>query len=276
MMEAATISSKSVEHVGPRAGTSMTASRRLAVRWMTGMAIVCLCVGRVPSSAGAVDLEEKKLPAVVTAYSRAMDSVSSTAGPAPIERLYSLGMQVRDTLLSDTLLDAIDDSTFVTIQRRMRGFWLEREVFQAVVPQASFFLPLARSRGGPADTAFFTALRSTYGDSGVFPSYERQLTDEAGCTDFGNGELVKAYGVWNRFIARYPAHYSRWAREEMEQVRQELVEGTCACEDSVSVIRELRMFLRRFPGSELCPSVKRRLEEIGKGDHAMRYHCVPG
>src|SRR5262247_552029 len=142
----------------------MAVNRRLAVRWMTGIALVGLSAVRAPSSAVVVQPEEKQLPAVVKAYSRAMDSVSSTTGPAPIERLYSLGMQVRDSLLSGEVLDKMDDSAFAAVKRRMRGYWLEREVFQAVVPEAGFFLNLARSRGGPADTAFFGALLSTYGD----------------------------------------------------------------------------------------------------------------
>jgi len=253
----------------------MTANRRSAVRWMTGIALVGLSVARAPSSAVAVPVEERQLPAVVIAYSRAADSVSSTAGPAAIERLYSLGMQVRDSLLRGEVLEKMDDSTFAGVKRRMQGFWLEREVFEAVVPEAGFFFTLARSRGGPADTAFFSALLSTYGDGGIWATYEKQVTDEAGCTDFGTGELVKAFGVWNQFSVRYPTHYSPWAREEVEQVRRELVEGTCACEDSVSVIRELRMFLRRFPGSDLSPSIRGRLDKIGRGDHAMRYHCEP-
>ena len=254
----------------------MTVKRRLAVRWMTGIAIMGVCAAKAPSSAAGVKVEGRRLPTVVIAYSRAMDSLSSTRGPAAIERLYSLGMQVRDSLLFGEVLDKMDDSTFVAVQRRMRGFWLEREVFEAVVPEASFFLALAKSRGGQADTAFFAALLSTYGDGGVLPAYAQQLTDEASCTDFGTGELVKAYGTWNQFSVRYPTQYSRWACEEVEQVRKELVEGTCACKDSVSVIRELRMFLRRFPGSDLSPSVKGHLEEIERGAHAMRYDCQPG
>lgn len=252
----------------------MTVNRRLAVGWMTGIALMGLSAVRPPSSAVEGQPEERRLPAVVIAYSRAMDSLSVTKGPAPIERLYSLGMQVRDSLLSGEVLDKMDDSTFAAVRRRMRGFWLEREVFQAVVPEAGFFLTLARSRGGPADTAFFAALLSTYGDGGAFPAYSRQLTDEASCTDFGTGELVKAYGVWNQFSVRYPTHYSRSAREEVEAVTEELVEGTCACGDSVSVIRELRMFLRRFPGSDLSPSVKANLDKIGNGVHSMRYRCA--
>lgn len=221
------------------------------------------------------------IPRPVMEYADLLEQVNHSTSPAAIEPLYTLGMHAAESLLRAngapaSPLELMNDSTLAEVQRRMEGFTiLHEEEFTIASCRPAFFLALAQSHGGGADIAFFRALTATR-DSSDRPIYVQQQTDEAGCTRFGSGILITAYNVWNSFVSAHPDRYADWVRDEMDQLAEELTGSTCACEDRESVLRELRLFLRRFPGSALAPRVRARLQEVQAGTAGMRYQCVAG
>lgn len=253
-----------------------------ALRWR-GVWIGLLAA--VTGFSGTPDAGAGRTPAprvrAVRDYAAALDRVLRSRGTAPVESLFSLGTRAAESLLvvptpgGPSLLEALDDSTFLDAQSRMRGFNLWRDEVVVAAPEPSFFLHLARSRGDAADTAFFHALSLTYGP-GVSPVYVEQQTDYSGCTDFGSGRLVSTFEIWNTFVSSHPRRYEAWSRKELQGTEDELTAGTCACGGREAVFQELSSFVRRFPSAAGTPRVRARLKAIGRGTSGIRYRCKSG
>ena len=253
----------------------MTGARSLLV---VCMLVAALCAdialaGGSPAASG--------IPRPVMDYAHLLEQVNHSRSQAPIESLYALGLRAAESLQRSTgdaasPLELMDDSTLTEAKRLMGGFGLFRGGGMASASrQIPFFLALARSHGDSADVAFFRAMTATR-DSSDLPIYVQQQTDEAGCTRFGSGTLVASYDVWRSFVSRHNDRYTGWVRDELSQLENELTASTCACGDRDSMLRELRLFLKRFPGSELAPRVRARIGEVEAGTAGMRYHCIGG
>jgi hypothetical protein len=244
----------------------------------------CACAVAAPALA-----YDASIPAPVAVYADFLARVRSTPRPAPVESLYALARATVDSLQAPpggyargnrpSILESMDDSTIARCARCAPGLVLvnapEAGLAWALC-DVPWFLALARERGAPADVAYFATARATYPDSSAFPVYMEQLTDEGGCTKFGAGRLVTAYARWTGYRERFPGRYADAVADEIEVVRFQLTDGTCACDDRASVVRELRAFVRRFPRADIAPRVRELMQGIESGKVAIREHCTPG
>ena len=223
-----------------------------------------------------------RVPDCVLEYAREFDRVRNAPRPAPIEHLFRLGTAVGDSLTRDSgspndfsTLAAMDDSTFDRASHLVPGFTLLRDEVEGVLVDPDVFLALAIERGDSADLEFFRALEATM-DSSYLPVYVEQVTDYSGCTRFGSGSLVETYTLWRRFMGRHPGRYAERARHEFDGVLETLLTNDCPCTDRASVVRELELFLDRFPGDSGAVRVRERLGRVRSGRESIRENCRPG
>jgi len=192
-----------------------------------------------------------------SSYPALLARVRNSPPPAPIEELFELGMSTGDSLA-------------------LPGFTiLDDGIYEGSIPDPAFFAELARRHGDAADTAFFAAFGATSA-SGILPVYVEQMTDYSGCTRFGTGSLVETYGLWRAFLALYPHRYEKRARDQVDEVLDELVSGECACEGRAAVMRELELFLSKYPRDRSSARVRERLRDVRSGTAKVREHCRPG
>ncbi|MEP7028100.1 MAG: hypothetical protein ABI960_05855 [Candidatus Eisenbacteria bacterium] len=210
-----------------------------------------------------------------------MERVRRAPHNAPIEVLYKLGMTIADSLSGvradggESPIALMDDSTFAGTARLMTGFDLIRGEVEGALPDPDFFLALARAHGGAADVEAFRAVQATMG-SGYLPVWIQQQTDHSGCTRFGTGSLVDTYAIWRTFSSKYPGRYAERAREELSSLEVALLEDGCACGDRASVVRELRLFLRRFPKGRRAERIRARLRQVESGAARIKENCISG
>ena len=140
--------------------------------------------------------------------------------------------------------------------------------------RSSLFSELSSEYGGLVDRSFFELFSKTYPDS-VWPVYLTQQTDYSGCTEFGEGHLVRSYREWSRFRTSHPLRYQREVKRIIDQIQEQIV-STCACGDRDSVLRELREFAAAFPKSPVHQAVKDRIKELEEGSSDVRFQCISG
>ena len=233
------------------------------------------------------DAATLSIPKIVFDYAALHDRVRLGAAGAKVEALYALGNRAVDSLMAEgpdgkgRVIESMDSVTFAQTESLMSGFDLNREEFVGCAPQVWRFLALAGARGDAADRDFFHALGATYGgeDSTAYAfwrDYTKQQTDYSGCTLFGTGRLVAAYGRWTACQAAHPGRYGRWVREEVAAVEDGLTQPGCACGDQASVEHELSEFLRRFPAVHVAARVRQQLRLVRAGRSHIRFHCTSG
>ena len=89
-------------------------------------------------------------------------------------------------------------------------------------------------------------------------------TDVSGCTIYGNGVLTTLYGKALQFKKTYPKAYIKDVNEEIDKILEEFIEGTCACGNRNSVLKEFRLFIKTFPNDKNTPRIKKRLTKLAK------------
>jgi hypothetical protein len=211
-------------------------------------------------------------------YDEALQSAQRARRPHSLESLHARANRVRNALVrsSDEAFAPIymlSDQELLALRVHLPTFMIDREIHERAEARQDSMVALARRVGAPADTAYWDRVVSF--DSWGVPSYVEPVTDETGCTKFGSGQLVAAYGAWTAYRKRYPGHYAADVDARIEDVTRELLEGTCACGDASGVTSEFQGFIKRFPKDKLTPRVRERLREVRAGRGPMRYHCAP-
>jgi hypothetical protein len=194
---------------------------------------------------------------------------------ASVESLYGLARAIGDSLLTGYDMDSMNTPAFDSLSARLPGMWLERDVVMRAVPDVPTFQRLARARGDSADVEYFETMFAIE-DSSAWPHYVEHVTDESGCVRFGSGLVVDAYARWRKYLDRHPGRYAQWAQEEAGAIVTELAGSPCACGDRASVLRELELFLERFPKGDDSDIVRARWNELRSGGGELREHCGPG
>lgn len=152
---------------------------------------------------------------------------------------------------------------------------MNREEVVFVEPDVDFFKKLAKKYGKAADIAFFDLLKK-YKPQSVWPVYMLQQTDVGGCTKYGTGTLTTLYGKVSKFKKKFKTAYQDDVREMMEELENQFTDWSCACGDANSVMKELKLFLSRFPKSPISPAVKKRLSSLKAGKSSFEFHCIGG
>ncbi len=165
-----------------------------------GQAVLVAAVFSTPVVAASDPITS--VPEGVERYARDMDAVMKSSGPVSLEPAFGDGIAAAKALERDQL-ERLDESTYANVRAAMVGFVLIREEVIAAVPDADFFLKLARERGTSIDRAFFEARKKTYPDP-LWPAHLEPRTDFSGCTVFDGRTLTGIYGVWTAFQEAYP------------------------------------------------------------------------
>jgi len=161
-------------------------------------------------------------------------------------------------------VEGLSDAEVDSLNTQLRGVEVIVGDYVFTYIDAKFFLALAESHGLPPDVAFLRA----YAGRGL----GSELIQD--CVHFGKDLIVNQYAAWVDFQARYPNSYSRFAGEETQNVKEQLM-GTCACDDSSSVTSELDHFLLRFPRDPIAADVRTRLASIRQGSSDVTFNCPP-
>lgn len=234
----------------------------------TGLAaaiILCVCAASVARA------QDKAILVLADAYASALKKFEARKGRSSLEGLLNKGEAVSEKLDD---IESLSESEYARLEKKLRGFAVNREEILFIEPKAKFFARLATSHGTPADIAFFS-LRRQIKPGDVWAAYIEQQTDVTGCIRYGTGSLTRLYGQILRFRKTYPKAYVRQINEESEAVLEEFTVGTCACGSREDVIREFQSFLKAFPADKKAPAVRKRLLKIRRSKE-VRYNCQSG
>lgn len=205
-------------------------------------------------------------------YSLALRKFEKRNAKGNIEAVYRKGQIVADKLDE---LENLSEADFTLVERRMRGFVVNRDEIIYVKPNVNFFRKLSKGIGTKSDIAFFTFLGELRTNS-VWANYIQQQTDYSGCAIYGKGILTGLYGKAKQFRKQYPSAYIVDINEEIEEMKSEFTDSTCACGDSKSVIEEFQLFIRTFPADKITLIVRKRLKEIQNKKTPFRFNCISG
>jgi hypothetical protein len=204
-------------------------------------------------------------------YSTALKVFQQKKSRASVESLLRKGNFVADKLDE---LQELNESDYAMLEKKMKGFVVNREEVIYVKPDLKFFRMLSKTRGTKADLAFFTVMREIRPDS-VWTAYYEMQTDVTGCTIYGNGVLTRLYGKALQFTRNYPKAYAAEIHEEIRGILEKFDETVCACGERAGVLREYRLFIKTFPRDKNTPAIKRNLANIQRGN-GSRFKCQTG
>ncbi len=223
-----------------------------------------------------------ELPPAAQEYVDRLASLSPDRGPAAVESLFVLATRAADALtLPDesggtNTVEVMDDSVAALAARLLPGISILRSSERnGAVPDDSFFLDLSRRRGTRSDVEFFRVRVEAVDDAG-WPAWVEQTWDYGGCTRFGSGRIVEEWAAWRSYANRFPGHYAAALAEAVESLQREFLEGDCVCGGREDLLRELRLFVQRFPDDELLPAVRARIAQVESGTAPVRENCRPG
>lgn len=204
-------------------------------------------------------------------YALVLRKYQSQKSQMSIESVMRKGKAVAERL---DQLEALSDAEYALLEKKMKGFVVNREEILVIVPDLAFFVQLSKKRGTRADAAFFALMREIRPDN-VFAAYIEMQTDATGCTIYGNGALTRLYGKALRFKKTYPRAYVEEIDKEINEILSEFTGDPCACGERVAVLREFRLFIRTFPKDENTPEIKKNLATLEKRKDAG-FHCRTG
>ena len=210
------------------------------------------------------------------AYLRALEDwqrlAANSSTRMSLETVLEKGQDVVPELLEK--MDKMDDAQFDAVQKRMKGYIVNRDELLVVSPDPAFYLEQARAHGTPADIAFFEAMGKTL--NGYWPMTMEQMTDFTGCIRYGSGDLVKLYGLWQDFKRLYPGAYKEALADPnlllLSDVEDQLINGLSACDSPENVRGEYEAFLQAYPQSPLVDGVRQRLHELLENDAGMVFY----
>jgi len=216
--------------------------------------------------------QNNSIHSLANRYSFALRKFEKQNTGGNIAAVYRKGKIVADKLDELENLSAAD---YASVEKKMRGFVVNRDEIIFVKPDVGFFMKLSKRRGTKADIAFFKFLGELRPES-VWVAYIQQQTDYSGCTIYGKGILTRLYGKAKQFRQQYPSAYVADIKEEIENMKSELTMDTCACGDRNSVIKEFQLFIKTFPADKITPIVRKRLKEVQSRKSAFRFNCMSG
>lgn len=206
------------------------------------------------------------MPAEVTQlaaeYLRSLQQWQQSRQKESLEPVLNKGQEAARVILQHA--DTLTDEDFESIKKSMPGYLILHQEIVVAGPDPAFFLTLATQKGKPADLAFFKLMNQTL--NGYWPSTMEELDDLSGCTRFGSGELVRLYGEWTAFKRQFPTGYTKALQDPnlllLNDLEDQLLNSTAACEGPESVQQELQSFVQSFPRSPLTPKIKQRLLDL--------------
>ncbi len=219
------------------------------------------------------------LPPAVADYLAALLVVEQAKAPVTLEALFAKAEAAQDALMEITsgvdgkaLLETYDEAGFAALQARVRGLVIHRGMDIYAQPEPGFFLALARTRGLPADVAFFEQYAATWGPD-LIPVYLKLRPQPTPCVRFGESRIAPMYAAWQAFAARHPNAYAQHAAQNLRDLEEAVALGTCACDGAQTVKREQDAFLKQFPASPKAAEIRARREQLDKDPDVLPVNC---
>jgi hypothetical protein len=223
-------------------------------------------------SASPVYAQNKTILRLADEYSRTLRNFQARKSGVSVESLMRKGKSVAEEIYE---LESLTDAEYALLEKKMKGFVVNREEVLVINPDLAFFEQLAATRGTKTDAAFFALMREIR-PGNVFAAYIEMQTDVTGCTIYGNGVPTALYGKALRFKKTYPRAYVADIDEEINEILNVFTrESVCACGDGNSVRREFRLFLRTFPKDKNTSLVRKHLANLEKNKE-NRFNCQSG
>ncbi|HEX8367060.1 MAG TPA: hypothetical protein VF604_00700 [Pyrinomonadaceae bacterium] len=224
------------------------------------------------AAASPVYSQNKTILQLADEYSRTLGNFQARKSRMSIESLMRKGKAVAERLDE---LESLSEAEYALLEKKMKGFVVNREEVLVIEPDLEFFARLSGTRGTRADTAFFTVMREIKPDN-VFRAYIEMQTDVTGCTNYGDGVLTSLYGKALQFKRAYPNAYAGEIDEEINEIPEEFItDDICACGEREKVFREFRLFIRTFPKDKNTPEIKKNLATLQKRKDAG-FNCRSG
>lgn len=233
--------------------------------------VICLIFVICGYETSFVFAQNNSIMALADRYALALKNRQNQKTKKSIEPLLRQGKIVADEL---DALESLSEADYSSLQKKMKGFMVNREEIIFISPDVTFFGKLAQTHGTKADIAFFSLMGELKPNS-IWAAYITQQTDYSGCTIYGNGVLTGLYGKATRFKKTYPTAYLRDVSSEISGILEALTISTCACGDLNSVQKEFRLFIKTFPNDNNTPVIRKRLAEIEKKKD-FRFNCISG
>ncbi len=215
--------------------------------------------------------QNKSILTLANRYASALQKMQNQKTKKSIEPLIRQGKMVAEQL---DALETLSEADYSSLQKKMKGFVVNREETIFIEPDLKFFTKFVKERGTKADAAFFSFMNEIKPDS-IWAAYIEQQTDYSGCTIYGNGMLTKLYGKAKRFKVNYPAAYLSDIDHEVSKILGAFTNSTCACGDRNGVLKEFRLFIKTFPNDKNTAVIRKRLAKIEKNSD-FRFNCQSG
>jgi hypothetical protein len=234
--------------------------------------VVVLFITILIATVAPAEAQKKSILRLAENYSSALKTFQTRKTPVSLENVLRKGLIVTEKLDE---LENLSESDYSLLEKKMKGFLVNRTELVFIEPDLKFFSDLAAKRGTKADAAFFGLMRE-FKPNSVWAAYIEQQTDVTGCTIYGNGLLTKLYGKALQFKKKYPKSYVREVDEETDNILlNAFSDNVCACGDRNSVLKEYRSFIKTFPTDKKTPAVKKNLTTLEKSKDA-RFNCQSG
>ena len=222
-------------------------------------------------SSSTTRAQDKSIITRANEYSVALRRYQKQKGRVSVERVVSKGKYVAEKL---DKIEALSEADYSLLERKMKGFTINRQEILFIEPDSKFFLDLSRKHGTAADIAFFSLMRKIKPND-VWAAYIEQQTDVTGCTIYGNGLLTRLYGQILKFRRTYPKSFVKDINDERNGILEAFSESGCSCGDMKGVLKEFRLFIRTYPMDKTTTKIKVNLIDLKKrGD--FRFNCHSG
>jgi hypothetical protein len=208
---------------------------------------------------------------VAKKYSTALRNVENGRSRETIESLFRKGKQVSDKLDE---MENLGENDYTRLQTLMRGYTINREEVLFIEPDSKFFDGLSRRFGTAKDVRFF-GLRRLIKPDDAWAAYIEQQTDVTGCTIYGNRSLTSLYGRAVSYRRAYPNAYSGPIQGFLEDILLQFSDDICSCGSSDGVLREFRLFVKRYARDKHTPGIRQRLNNLDDGK-GVRINCQTG
>jgi hypothetical protein len=215
--------------------------------------------------------QDKTILQLAEEYSLALKKYERQKSRTSVESVLRKGVAVSEKIYD---IEDLSDADYALLEKKMKGFVLNREEILYINPDLKFFAQLAKTRGTKSDAAYFALMRQIRPDN-VWAAYIEQQTDVTGCTRFGSGLMTRLYGKAMQFKRAYPKSFRAEIDEEISKLASEFEGNICACGDRAGVLREFRLFVKTFPRDKHTPEIKKSLKSIERGQK-FRYYCQSG
>jgi len=216
------------------------------------------------------------LPTAVQDYLAELKAVEAAKAPVSLEALFAKAEGAQNALMEVTgdqaVLERYSDAEFSTLQSTVRGLKLHRKLEIYAQPEPAFFLALAMAHGQPTDVAFFEQYVASMGDD-LVPRYLKLRPQPSPCVRFDEGVIEPLYAGWRALAAAQPQAYSTTTQQNIADLEEALVLGTCACAGVESVQKEQAAFVARYPDNPKVAAIKARSAQLISDPDAVPVNC---